>query len=51
MSPFGAYLLGLLTMLIIIIPFWVLSMGYLYVSDAYLKIFCSQALTYIQPSN
>lgn len=46
MSPYLAYLLGLLTVLLIVIPFWVLSMNYQVVSDSYLTIFCKQAYTY-----
>lgn len=46
MSPYLAYLLGLMTVLLIIIPFWVLSMDYPVVSNSYLNLFCKQAYTY-----
>lgn len=45
-SPYAAYLLGLLTVFVILIPFWTLSMGYAPISKVYLAAFCSQALTY-----
>jgi len=45
MSPYVAYFLGILTVLIIIVPFWVLSIRFESVATAYRAIFCDQALT------
>ncbi len=44
MSPYAAYILGLFTLIAIILPFWVLSMRYQGVSDAYKAVFCDQAI-------
>jgi hypothetical protein len=44
MSPYLAYLLGLLTVLVIVVPLWLLSTRYQGVADAYRRIFCDQAL-------
>jgi hypothetical protein len=46
MDSLYAYFLGLLTMLIILIPFWILSNDYSRISDVYLNVFCKQAFTY-----
>lgn len=44
MSPYIAYFLGLLTLLIIIIPFWIASMRFQNVARGYRTIMCNQAL-------
>lgn len=42
MSPYAAYVLGILTILVILIPWWILSMRSTSVSNAYSKVFCNQ---------
>jgi hypothetical protein len=44
MSPYLAYFLGLITVLVILLPFWVLSMRFRSVSGAYKSLFCNQAI-------
>lgn len=44
MSPYLAYLLGVLTVLIIVVTFWVLSARFKNVSDVYQSIFCDQTI-------
>ena len=44
MSVYAAYLLGLVTTLLIIVPFWVLSMRYSTVATVYRAALCNQAL-------
>lgn len=44
MSALMAYFIGILTILVIILPFWVLSMRSQSVSDTYKAVFCNQAL-------
>ena len=44
MTPFQAYILGLLTILTIFIIFWVLSMQFQSVSAPYKILFCDQAV-------
>jgi len=46
MDNFYAYILGLFTMIIILIPLWILAQNYFYISGAYLNVFCKQAFTY-----
>lgn len=46
MSNLEAFLLGLLVTLLIILPFWALSMRFDAVSNGYLTVFCKQAITY-----
>ncbi len=46
MTPITAYMLGLFTVLLILIPFYVFSMYFNTVSDGYLVAFCKQAATY-----
>lgn len=48
MSPYMAYLLGLLTFLLIMLPFWIMSTFSYIVSEAYYGIFCTQAISHIQ---
>lgn len=44
MSPYVAYLLGLFTILIILIPFYVMSMRFKGVSNVYKDVLCNQAI-------
>lgn len=46
MNPYYSYLLGFFTILILIFPFWVLSMYNYIISDIYLTFVCSSAFTY-----
>jgi len=46
MDAFSAFVLGLCTMLFILLPWYCLTMVFAPVSDAYLTVFCSQAITY-----
>jgi hypothetical protein len=46
MNPYYAYILGLLTLFIVIFPFWLLSMYYRFISIIYLEFFCKRAVTY-----
>ena len=45
MSPFIAFILGMLTILIIIIPFWVMSMRVEVIAKYYNYIFCNQSIS------
>lgn len=46
MSNLEAFLLGLFVTLLILLPFFILSMQFEAVSDAYLGVLCKQAITY-----
>lgn len=42
MSPYLAYFLGLITLIVIFLPFWLLAQNNLEVAKIYNNIFCSQ---------
>lgn len=44
MTPIGAYILGIITMLLIFVPFWYVSTTDAQVSKTYKSIFCSGLL-------
>ena len=44
MSPYVAFILGILVVLVPFIIFYVLSMNFTSVSNAYQDIFCNQAI-------
>lgn len=46
MSPVMAYIFGLFTALLILLPFYIASMWSNTASGAYLTAFCKQACTY-----
>lgn len=46
MSNIEAFLLGLFVTLLILLPFFILSMQFNVVSDAYLSVLCKQASTF-----
>ena len=43
MTPLEGFFLGVFVVLIILLPFWILSLRFYAVSDAYLALFCEQA--------
>jgi hypothetical protein len=44
MSPITAYILGILTLLIILIPFWILSTRFTAVANTWNIIMCNQTV-------
>lgn len=42
MSPYLAYVLGILTVILIFLPFWLLSQTSEGVANAYSSVFCDQ---------
>lgn len=47
MNPYMAYLLGLLTFIIVFFPIWILSSSSYVISQVYFAIVCSQAASYL----
>lgn len=40
MSPFTAYFLGILTVLLILIPFWAIAVNFSPIGDSYRSVMC-----------